>query len=118
MTKATRYFKQLASYVPTTLPIGMAEFDTWADSIIDLAGQFADSESMKFAIATMVIHLGPQRSVVAKNYFVRSLRKTAANQIAHARLYEIKLKQQKAAEEMAAQEKAANDAPKETPSEA
>jgi hypothetical protein len=92
-----RLLKQLLSLLPTKLPVGMTEFNAWADSIIELSGNYADADSMKFALASMVIHLGPQRSSVAKNHFVRSLRKTAANQVAQAVFQDIKIKQQEAA---------------------
>lgn len=106
--------KRIWSLVPTPLPIGVTEFEKWSDSIYDLA-PYADRDSIKFTLATMIMHLGPQRSRVAKNHFVRSLRKTAANQVAHARMTEIKLKKdaeakaaQQLAEETAAREAAAN----------
>lgn len=85
----------------------MTEFNEWADSIIELSGKFADEDSMKFAIATMVMHLGPQRSHVPKNHFVRSLRKTAANQVAGQVFQDIKLKQ-KLAEDTAKQQELSN----------
>lgn len=90
--------KKTLSYIPTPLPIGMTEFDTWANSILDLSGRFADDDSLKFALASMIIHLGPQRSAVPKNYFVRSLKKGAANQVASQIFQDIKSKQQAALE--------------------
>lgn len=85
--------KRLMSYFPCPLPVGMSQFETWSDSIIALSGPYADSDSMKFAIASMIMHLGAQRSYVPKNFFVRSLRKTAANQIAGQVFQNIKQKQ-------------------------
>lgn len=93
--------KRLLSLLPTPLPVGMTEFESWSDDIINLSGPYADTDSMKFAIASMIMHLGPQKSHVAKNYFVRSLRKTAANQVAGQVFTNIKEKQQKAAAEAA-----------------
>ena len=91
--------KRLLSLFPTKLPVGMSQFETWSDSIIELSGEFADRDSMKFAIASQVMHLGPQRSSVPKNFFVSSLRKAAANQVASQIFQDIKLKQQKMLEE-------------------
>lgn len=75
----------------------MTEFESWAASIVELSGEFADVDSMKFAIASQIMHLGAQRSSVPKNFFVRSLRKAAANQVASQVFQDIKTKQQEAA---------------------
>lgn len=91
-----KLLKQILSLVPTPLPVGLTEFHAWADSIIELSGKFADEDSMKWALASQVIHLGPQKSKVAKNFFVRSLRKAAANQIASQVFQDVKIKQQAA----------------------
>jgi hypothetical protein len=74
----------------------MSQFDIWSADIIALSGKYADDDSMRFAIASMIMHLGPQRSSVPKNYFVRSLRKGAANQVASQVFQDIKNKQQAA----------------------
>lgn len=117
MQKFKLILKKLMSLFPTALPVGMAEFNTWSESIIELSGKYADEDSMKYAIATMIMNLGPQRSHVSKNFFVRSLRKAAANQVAGQVFYDIKTKQdqaRKAAEETAAKAKeAANGGEKE-----
>lgn len=103
--------KQVLSLLPSRLPVGVSEFEHWSNSIIELTPGLADDDSIKFALASMIMHLGAQRSSAPKNYFVRSLRKTAANQVAHAVLTEIKIKQQ----EKANADKAASEA-KETES--
>lgn len=97
-----RFINYVLSLFPSKLPVAMPEFERFADSIIDLSGEYADRKSMKWAVAAMIMHLGPQRSKVPKNYFVRSLRKTAANQVAQEYFRVIKEEQltaQKAAEE-------------------
>ena len=101
--------KRLLSYLPSKLPVGVSEFQTWSDSVIELSGEFADRDSMKFALASQVIHLGPQKSSVPKNFFVRSMRKAAANQVASQVFQDIKLKQQLAAEKAALAAKQAED---------
>lgn len=105
--------KRAFSYFPTKLPVGMTEFHAWADSIIELAGPYADPDSMKYAIASALIHLPATRSAIPKNYFVGTLRKAAANQVASQVFQDIKTKQQEAAkaaqaEDTAAKEKAAS----------
>ncbi len=104
--------KRLYSYVPTALPVGLTEFNQWADSIIELAGPYADSDSMLQALANMVMHASPTdksqtaRSHIPKNWFVKGLRKGAANQIAAHVFYTI----QQANEVKKAQYKAADAA--------
>ncbi len=89
-------FKRLLSYYPTPLPVGLSEFETWADSIIELSGEFADKDSMKYAIASNLIHLPHTKAKVPKAYFVNTLRKAAANQVASQVFQDIKIKQQQA----------------------
>ncbi len=81
------------SYFPTPLPVGVTEFNVWADSIIALSGQFASQDSMRFALASMVIHSDSKRSAVPKHTFVKLLRKSAANQVASQIFQDIKTKQ-------------------------
>jgi hypothetical protein len=92
--------KRILSKFPTDLPVGLTEFNKWADSIIELSGEYADRDSMRFAIASQVIHLPHTVSSKPKDYFVRAMRKAAANQIASAVFQEIKLAQQKEQEEV------------------
>lgn len=92
-----KFLNKALSYLPSPLPVGMTEFNTWADSIIDLSGQFADPDSMKFAISSIIMHLDSTRSFVPKHYFVKCLRKVAANQVAGQVFQDIKTRQQEAA---------------------
>ncbi len=93
---------------PRPLPLGRTEFDEWADRII--AGAMVQGgeenpeaflEGQKYAIATMIMHLGPTESHKPDAYFIHSLRKGAANQVAHAVMQELnkKAKERTAAEE-------------------
>lgn len=91
-------FKRFLSHFPTKLPVGLTEFNEWSDSIIALSGQFADTDSMRYAIASNLIHLPHTKSKVPKAYFVNTLRKAAANQVASQVFQDIKLKQAEAAE--------------------
>ncbi len=91
-----QYFDYLLSYLPRPLPVGMKEFNDWSDRIIKIAGQFADADSMKFALASQIIHLNPQIGFVSDQYFVKSLRKSAANQVASQVFQDIKTKQKEA----------------------
>ena len=92
---------KLLSRVPRPLPVGMSEFETWSNRIISLSGQFADNDSMKFALASNVMHLGAQKAYVPDAYFVAAMRKAAANQVASQVFQDIKTKQIEAAQQAA-----------------
>lgn len=95
------------------LPMGSQEFDAWAQRI--LSGSLlpcTDRESMIFALASMIMHLGPTESHKPDAFFIHSLRKSACNQIAHAKATEIKLAHE--ARKKIEEEKAKLDQPAET----
>ena len=99
--KILRYLlKLLLSYLPSPLPVGMTAFNSFANDIIELSGKFADEDSLRFAIASMIMHAGESKGYLPKQYFVRRLRKVAANQVAGQVFTDIKEKQ-KAAQEAA-----------------
>ncbi len=109
-------FRQLLSYFPTRLPVGMTQMLIWMDEISSLAGDFADKDSMRYAIASNLIHLPHTKAKVPKAYFVNTLRKAAANQVASQIFHDIKTKQAEAAAkqqlEAEATAKAVADEPK------
>jgi hypothetical protein len=80
--------------------MGMTEFHSWADRIISGAlVPGAKHEDQKFALASMIMHLGPTESHKEDAYFIHALRKGASNQVAHA--YILERKQAQKAEEAA-----------------
>lgn len=83
----------ILSYVPRNLPNGMSQFNTWSDRIIRMTGPLADVESMRYVLASNILHLGPQASSAPDRYFIRAMKKGAANQVASAIFQDIKLKQ-------------------------
>jgi hypothetical protein len=88
--------KKILSYFPSKLPVGITEFEAFSSEIIELAGKYADIDSLKFAIASMIIHADARFGALPKNYFVVRLRKVAANQVASQVFTDIKNKQQEA----------------------
>jgi hypothetical protein len=74
---------------PRPLPVGMKEFDEWADRLITGSMLPADKESLKFALASLVLTIGPTESHKPDAFFIHGLRKAAANQIAHAKMQEM-----------------------------
>ncbi len=85
---------------PVPLPMGMSEFHAWGDRIISGAlVPGAKYEDQKFALASMLMHLGPTESHKPDAYFIHALRKGAVNQVAHT--YILERKQAQKAEEAA-----------------
>lgn len=71
------------------LPMGKTDFEEWSNRIISgaLLPCLEDSkevfiESQKFALANMIMHLGPIESHKPDAFFIHSLRKVAINQVA------------------------------------
>ncbi len=94
------------------LPLGSEEFEIWSDRIISGVPLLnaADKDSLKFALATMILHLGPQESHKADLYFLKSLLKSAANQVAQAKMTVLRdAAKARLASEDAAKAEAAND---------
>ena len=82
---------RMAAIFPTDLPIGMTEFDQWAGSVIALT-DLPDNDSMRFALATRVLHLGETQAAISKLHLARCLHKGAANQIAAGFMQDVKAK--------------------------
>ncbi len=76
---------------PRPLPLGRTEFEEWSDRIIAGAclksaeeTQEAFVKSQKYALANMIMHLGPTESHKPDAHFIHMLRKVASNQVAHS----------------------------------
>lgn len=80
--------KQMTEKRP--LPLGTMEFDAWAERIISGAMIDADKLGQKFALADMILHLGPTEDHKEDAYFIKMLRKVCVNQVADAKRREIK----------------------------
>jgi hypothetical protein len=73
------------------LPLGKKEFETWSDRIISGACiPGATPESIKFALADQLLHLGPTVDCETDLYFIKCLRKFAINQVADSMRHEIR----------------------------
>lgn len=82
---------------PRPLPMGRQAFEDFAERII--AGSMlpsdpnADQEnfliSQKFALASMIMHLGPHESHKPDAHFIHGLRRAASNQVAQAIVTEL-----------------------------
>jgi hypothetical protein len=73
------------------LPLGVTDFHTWSDRIISGACiPGATPESIKFALADQLLHLGPTVDFESDLYFIKCLRKFAINQVADSMRHEIR----------------------------
>ena len=98
----------VGSYFPTPLAVGVTQYETWLTSVIALTGPIADEQSMAWVISNEIMRLSPGRDRVPKRFFVKSLRKYAANQIAAAKVLAIKEAQKQQTATEAAAPTAAN----------
>lgn len=78
------------------LPIGKKQFEEWSERIISGAMVDATSESLKFSLAAMLMHIGPTEAFREDAFFILQLRKAAVNQTAHAMMQELKENQKQA----------------------
>lgn len=62
----------------------------WSERIISGALVDADHDSQRFALASMILQLGPNDAFKADKHFVSQMRKVAANQTAHTMAQEFK----------------------------
>ena len=109
----------LLSRIPRSLPVGATEFDTWATRLISQGGKYADEDSLRFALASILIHADAKHGALPDKYFTDRLRKSAANQVASQVFQDIKAKQAaelaaKQAEATAQLAEASNETPKTT----
>lgn len=105
-----KFFKKVSCFFPTPLPIGMVDFGLWADSIIDVYG-LPNNDSVRFALATMILHADSKKAAISKRYFGLCALKSMSNQIASGIMHELKEKQKKEAELQAAEEVKKNGLP-------
>jgi hypothetical protein len=89
------------------LPTGIEEFNTL---IRDLKAHYGeelptqDEDSLKFVIATTIMHMGPLDSHKTLEFFYNTIVAGASKQVAHAVFREIKIKQEEAMKAAQAQE--------------
>lgn len=84
---------KLVHFFPSRLPIGLTEFNTWADDIIDTYGA-PKNDTSKWALATAIMHLDASNAYKPKRYFGKVMIKGMCNQIVYAFMADVKAKQQ------------------------
>lgn len=95
LTKLKIAAQRLLAFLPSPVPQGVTEFEVWAKSIIDIYG-FPDNDSVRFALATMILHSGPSAAYAPKHRFAIMVKAGAAKQVASFVFQEIKTKQKQA----------------------
>jgi hypothetical protein len=91
--KLIKILKKMRNFLPSPVPLGIAEFEAWASDIISTY-DFPNNDSVRFALATMILHSGPTAAFVSKRYFSLMVKAGAAKQIASQVFQDIKIKQQ------------------------
>lgn len=104
MKSVKRLLAFLRGFFPSQLPTGITGFDQWASSIFDTYN-IPSNSTYRHALASMIMHLGPTTHRKSKWFFVASIRKAQANQIAYEVIEQVKADDRKKAEEAAAQAK-------------
>lgn len=80
------------------LPMTMDAMDAWADNLINGAcipkdpsmDEELHRDSLKFALYTMIINIGPTEDHECDGFFIKKLRKGAINQLAEGRMRELR----------------------------
>lgn len=119
LQKVKNILNKVIFLLPSRLPSGMKEFESWASSIIQTYN-FPDNDSTRFALATMILHLEsvakielnllivkiliPTSAFKSKQYFAQTVLKSMSNQVAAGVMQDLKEKQKREAEEAAAKE--------------
>jgi hypothetical protein len=81
------------------LPLGRSEFEDWSDRIISGAMLPIKADDQKYALANMIMQLGPTEHMKYDLHFISMLRKAAVNQVADEIRKEMYAKKQAALEE-------------------
>lgn len=85
---------------PRPLPMGRKEFEEWSERIISGAlVPCKDEDTLKFALCSMLMHLGPHESHKPDAHFIHALRKGAVNEVAAGIMKEIKERKQQEAKD-------------------
>lgn len=103
-----RFLKLIRNFFPSSLPIGMTEFETWAEDIIstyDFTRSTELNRSYRWILASAMTTLGVTAAYKSKFYFFLVIQAASAKEIAGGTMYNIK--QEQIAENKAIKEAAA-----------
>jgi hypothetical protein len=77
-----RYFRLFLGLFPKQLPIGQTDLNKFCAYVFDLY-VIPDLPSYRLAIATMIMHMGPQQAYKSPFWFFRSIRAAQAKEVAY-----------------------------------
>ncbi len=95
VSKLLRIATLLASHVPSRLPENDVEHAAWAGSVLSIAG-YPDNDSLRCALATMILHLDASRTRASKQSFIKQIKRSIANQAAYNAMSEFKAREKAA----------------------
>lgn len=101
--------RRLRALFPSKLPIGVTEFNAWADDIVELSG-LPDNDSMRYTLAVVVLELPKTNAYRPKEFFIRALIKGACNQIVSQIMHDIRDRHSKKQAEVTAEVSGNTDA--------
>lgn len=93
INKIKLFFTKVSNFLPELLPIGLSDYDAWADSIITTY-EFPDNDSIRFSLAVMILHLSSTAAYKSKRYFALCLHKGMSNQVVSQVMQDLKAKQE------------------------
>lgn len=102
------FLRQIYKVHKSELPRGASDFNAFIESIL-YAYNLPNSRSYHFAIATMVMHMGPQETHKHKSFFAKALYKSMSNQVAFQIIQDAKDAERKEQEEQAKEAQAAKE---------
>lgn len=102
LSRVKTLFIKLTHFIPTKIPVGISEFESWASSIITTYG-FPDNDSVRWALAVKILHAGETEAIKPKRYFFLALHKAMANQVVSQVIQDLKTKQSNETAAQAAQ---------------
>lgn len=100
--KVKKFLSKIRGRFDSPLPVGMSEYETWVQSIIDTYNPPGTDRDVKWIVSNEVLTLSPGTISKPKFYFYSRVRSAAAKQIAGAHFVKIK-EEQKAADKAAAE---------------
>lgn len=92
-SKVSKFFQRLLAFIPSPLPLGVQDFNTWASGVLVLYN-FPDNDSTRGALAVMITQLKPTEAYKPKRFFGLSLHTACAKEIAGNFYYDMKTKYQ------------------------
>lgn len=96
-SKTCQFTSKMRGFFPEKLPTSNSKLEEFTDTVLSLYG-IPFHPSYKNAIATMIMHLSPTTDRKSKYYFVKSVRKAQANQVAYEMIDAIREEEKKARE--------------------